>query len=57
MGRRVGVLVPSLGPFSGSMLPIGPPMFRVSRPLWGVTVAAAARLVGEMVLAERHGVG
>lgn len=55
--RRVGVLVPYLGLFFGSILLMGLPMFRMSRPLWGVTVATTALLLGAMVVAERHGVG
>jgi len=54
---RYDILVPYLVLFFGAILLMGLPMFRMSRPLWLVTVGTAILLLGSMVLAMSKGVG
>jgi len=54
---RVGILVPYLLLFFGSIVLMGLPMFSMDRRLWLVTVATSAALVGAMIAAMRAGVG
>ncbi len=51
------VLVPYLVLFFGAILLMGLPMFRMNRPLWFVTVATTALLLGSMGFAMSKGVG
>jgi len=55
--RRNGILVPYLVLFFGAILLMGLPMFRLSRPLWFVTVATTVLLLGAMGVAMAKGVG
>ena len=54
---RYGILVPYLVLFFGAIFLLGVPMFRLSRPLWLVTVATTACLLASMSVALRAGVG
>jgi hypothetical protein len=54
---RPEILVPYLVLFFGSIFLMGVPMFRLSRPLWGVTVLTTVMLLGSMLWAIGHGVG
>ena len=54
---RVGILLPYLLLFFGSIVLMGLPMFSVDRRLWFVTVATSAALIGAMIAAMRSGVG
>ncbi|MFC2099543.1 hypothetical protein ACFLSF_01770 [Candidatus Bipolaricaulota bacterium] len=54
---RYGILVPYLILFFGAILLMGLPMFRLSRPLWLVTVATTVLLLGSMGVAMSKGVG
>jgi hypothetical protein len=54
---RRGILVPYLLLFFGAILWMGPPMFRVDRRLWLVTLATTVALLGSMILALRAGEG
>ncbi len=53
---RYDILVPYLVLFFGAILLMGLPMFRLSRPLWLVTVATTVLLLGSMAVAMRKGV-
>ena len=53
---RVGILLPYLLLFFGSIVLMGLPMFSLDRRLWLVTVATSAALVGAMIAAMRAGV-
>jgi hypothetical protein len=54
---RYDILVPYLVLFFGAIFLMGLPMFRLNRPMWLVTVATTAFLLGAMILAMREGVG
>jgi hypothetical protein len=54
---RVGILVPYLVLFFGSILLMGLPMFRLDRRLWLVTVGTTILLLASMGVAMRAGVG
>jgi hypothetical protein len=54
---RYDILVPYLVLFFGAILLMGLPMFRMSRPLWLVTVATTVLLLGSMGFAMSKGVG
>lgn len=54
---RIGILVPYLVLFFGSILLMGLPMFRLDKRLWLVTVATTALLLSSMGVAMRKGVG
>jgi len=54
---RYDIVVPYLVLFFGAILLMGLPMFRMSRPLWLVTVATTILLLGSMVFAMSRGVG
>ena len=54
---RYDVLVPYLVLFFGAILLMGLPMFRMSRPLWLVTVGTTILLLGSMGFAMSKGVG
>jgi hypothetical protein len=54
---RYDVLVPYLVLFFGAILLMGLPMFRMSRPLWLVTVGTTVLLLGSMGFAMSKGVG
>ena len=54
---RIGILLPYLVLFFGSILLMGLPMFRLDRRLWLVTVATTVLLLGAMGAAMRKGVG
>ena len=54
---RYDILVPYLVLFFGAILLMGLPMFRMSRPLWLVTVMTTVLLLGSMVFAMIKGVG
>ncbi len=53
---RYGIAVPYLLLFFGAIVLMGLPMFRLSRPLWLVTVATSVLLVAAMGVAMRRGV-
>jgi hypothetical protein len=55
--ERPALLVPHLELFFGAILLMGLPMFRISRPLWLVTVATTLFLLAAMGLAMRAGIG
>ena len=54
---RYDVLVPYLVLFFGAILLMGLPMFRLSRPLWLVTVTTTVVLLSSMGFAMSKGVG
>lgn len=54
---RYNVLVPYLVLFFGAILLMGLPMFRLSRPLWLVTVTTTVVLLSSMGFAMSKGVG
>ena len=54
---RPAILVPYLVLFFGSIFLMGLPMFRLNRPLWGITVLTTVFLLASMVAAMRKGVG
>jgi len=54
---RIGILVPYLVLFFGSILLMGLPMFRANKRLWLVTVATTILLLSSMGVAMRKGVG
>ena len=54
---RYSIVVPYLVLFFGAILLMGLPMFRMNRPLWFVTVATTALLLGSMGFAMSKGVG
>ena len=54
---RYDVLVPYLVLFFGAILLMGLPMFRMSRPLWLVTVTTTVLLLGSMGFAMSKGGG
>ncbi len=54
---RIGILVPYLVLFFGSILLMGLPMFRLDKRLWLVTVATTVLLLTSMGVAMRKGVG
>lgn len=53
---RPAILIPYLALF-GAIVLMGLPMYRLSRPLWLVTVTTTILLVVSMLLARRAGVG
>ena len=55
--QRPAVLVPYLLLFFGAIFLMGLPMYRISRPLWLVTVATTVFLLISMGVAMRRGVG
>ena len=52
---RLDILVRYLVLFSGTILLMGLPMFRINWHLWFVTVVTTALLLGSMVVAMRRG--
>lgn len=54
---RLGILVPYLVLFFGSILWMGLPMFRMNRRLWLVTVVTTVLLLAAMGIAMNAGVG
>ena len=55
--QRPAILAPYLVLFFGSILLMGSPMYRCSRPRWALTAATSALLFAAMVYALARGVG
>ncbi len=55
--ERLGLLVPMLGLFFGSIFFMGAPMFRIDRRLWAVTATTTSLLLISMTYAIVQGVG
>ena len=55
--QRPAILAPYLVLFFGSIVLMGSPMYRCSRPRWALTAATSALLLAAMVYALARGVG
>jgi len=55
--QRPAILAPYLLLFFGSIVLMGSPMYRCSRPRWALTAATSALLLAAMVYALARGVG